>query len=178
MDQQYISEILNGNKQAFQQLYQQYADSAVRIAIAITRNHDLAKDAVQETFIRVYRNLNQYDSSQAFDPWFYRILTNECNRIMKREGKFSIYQSFQQKEFTIPDQERRDFGELYEAIQGLKDHYRIPIILKYLKGFSEKEIAEILNMNQNTVKTRLLKGRQKLKETLSVQSKRGEQYGY
>ena len=178
MDQQLINQIINGDKQAFQQLYQQYADPAIRIAIAITRNRDLAKDAVQETFIRVYRNLKQYDPSQAFDPWFYRILTNECNRILKKEGKYSIHSSYQEREFEIPEEEKKDFGDLYEAIQTLKDNYRVPIILKYLKGFSEKEIAEILSLNQNTVKTRLFKGREKLKEALTIQTKRGEQYGY
>ncbi|WP_353963323.1 sigma-70 family RNA polymerase sigma factor [Tepidibacillus marianensis] len=98
--------------------------------------------------------------------------------MLKKEGKFAFNQSFHEKEFEFPEQDKKDFGDLYEAIQSLNDNYRVPIILKYLRGFSEKEIAEILDLNQNTVKTRLYKGREKLKEILTVQLKRGEQYGY
>ena len=67
-------------------------------------------------------------------------------------------------------EDNHDFVEyqfLYEAIGNLKDIYRIPIILKYLKGFKEAEIAEILEINQNTIKSRLLKGRQYLKSALN-----------
>ena len=65
------------------------------------------------------------------------------------------------------DHEFVEYQYLYEAIENLKDIYRIPIILKYLKGFKEAEIAEILGINQNTIKSRLLKGRQYLKLALN-----------
>jgi RNA polymerase sigma-70 factor (ECF subfamily) len=57
---------------------------------------------------------------------------------------------------------------LVEIIQSLDDLYRIPLILKYIKGFSEKEIADIMELNQNTVKSRLFKGRQNLRHLLDL----------
>jgi RNA polymerase sigma-70 factor (ECF subfamily) len=59
-----------------------------------------------------------------------------------------------------------EYEDLYDAIQGLKDINRVPIILKYLNGFTEKEIAEILDINVNTLKSRLFKGRERLKKAL------------
>lgn len=163
MEKRWPTLIKSGDKEAFRQFYDAYANTAIRTASAITRNREQAKDAVQETFIRVYRQIGSYNASLPFDPWFYRILTNECLRIMKKESTYSKY--IELSEQSTPSKENQLF-DLYSLIQSLEDHQRIPIILKYIKGFSEKEIAEILSLNQNTVKSRLFKGRKRLKEQL------------
>lgn len=71
----------------FEQLYRLYADRAIRTAAAVTGSSAGAADVVQETFIRVYRNLGSYDLSRPFEPWFNRILYNECNRYLKKHAK-------------------------------------------------------------------------------------------
>ncbi len=165
MDNELIGKILDGDKHAYRVLYDKYVDNAIRTATAITRNREFAKDAVQETFIRVYKNLNKYNPEQPFEPWFYRILTNECNRILKKESKITLINNYDQ-ESRLSEESKESLIDLYDSIQSLKDKYRIPLLLKYLKGFKEKEIAEILDMNVNTVKTRLFKGRNMLKKVL------------
>ena len=173
MDELLLKRVKDGDPTSFKQLYNRYVDKALRVATAMTRNKELAKDAVQETFIRVYRNIESYDLSKPFDPWFYKILTNECNRLLQKESKTS---SFDPSELDYDsehvEEEVKDYSDLYQAIQELKDIYRIPIILKYIKGFSEKEIAEILELKQNTVKTRLYQGRDKLKLALEILKRR------
>lgn len=169
----WIEQIQAGDQASFQQFYNAYADTAIRTASAITRNREMAKDAVQETFIRVYRQISSYNPTKPFDPWFYRILTNECLRLLKRESPLS--------KFELPDPETTTslaegsfdhLSDLYDVIQSLDDIHRIPLILKYIKGFSEKEIAEILGLNQNTVKSRLFKGRKNLREQLQPDDRR------
>ncbi|UMZ73044.1 RNA polymerase sigma factor [Natranaerofaba carboxydovora] len=179
MDKLTKQKITAGDKQAFQNLYEKHIDSALRTAMAITRNENIAKDAVQETFIRVYKNLDSFDTDKKFTPWFFKILTNECNRLLKKESKIlKLNTPLDGKEFKTASAAEEDYDELYEAIQSLKDSCRLPIILKYLQGFSEKEIAQILSLNQNTVKSRLLKGRQVLKEKLNENElEGGPQYG-
>lgn len=173
MDEHLIQRVIKGDKEAFKQLYDLYFNKAMRTAIAITRNKELAKDAVQETFIRVYKNIASFQMEKPFDPWFYRILTNECNRILAREKKITpLHHTDLDKDVDIPSEEKADFTDLYEALQALKDIYRIPVILMYIKGFGEREIAEILELNQNTVKTRLFKGREKLKIQLELLKRR------
>lgn len=155
------------NRDDFQKLYEAHADFAIRTAIAITRNNEMAKDAVQETFIRVYRNYSSYDPDLPFEPWLYRILVNECNRLLKREAKLSGYHHpYLENDPQVAEPSSENLAELIRTIQNLKDLYRIPLILKYIKGFSEQEIAEILDINQNTVKSRLFTGRNRLRKLL------------
>lgn len=171
-----LQRIKSGDKEAFRTFYNQQIDKALRVAILITKNQELAKEATQETFIRVYRNLSSYDSKRPFDPWFYRILTNECNRIMKKESKIHYQQELLDTDVKDPIVHTEDYSELNEAIQSLNELYRLPIILKYLKGFSEKEISTILDTNQNTVKSRLHKGRALLRSFLNGLEDRGKKH--
>lgn len=170
MEKDVIARVKEGDKRAFEQLYNEYAEYAIRTAFAITRNNADASDAVQEAFIRVYRNIMFYDEERPFKPWFYRILVNECNRIMKRRSKVIAIDQYLNEDHSIgsqiDDYKFERYEELYAAIQELNEINRIPIILKYLNNFSEKEIAEILDININTVKSRLFKGREKLKQAL------------
>lgn len=174
MDRQQIDRIMAGDKRAFQALYDELIDRALRTAVALVKDRDLAKDAVQETMIRVYKNLGSYDPDKPFEPWFYRILINECNRLLKKEARVHVLTRFyDERDSHVADGAKEDYSELYQAIQSLNDLYRVPIVLKYLQGFTEKEIAEVLKLNQNTVKSRLFKGREKLKQSLAVSSKGG-----
>ena len=118
----------------------------------------------------VYRNISKFDTSKNFKPWFYKILINECRRIMyfstdavTIDEKIINNKQFSKEDF-YPFQE---YEGLYKAIQNLDEINRVPIILKYLQDFSEKEVSEILDLNINTVKSRLYKGRQKLKNILN-----------
>ena len=151
------------------ELYNELADEALRVSMTITKDKMKAADAVQETFIRVYNNIHSFDVSKSFKPWFYRILINESKRIVVKHSKIIPFDNFKLDVVLGYKEEEHKFQEyeiLYKSISSLKINNRIPIVLKYLKGFSEKEIAEILNLNQNTVKSRLFKGRQQLKNII------------
>ncbi|RXZ77796.1 RNA polymerase sigma factor [Paenibacillaceae bacterium] len=171
MEHNWIQRIVSGDREAFRLLYDEYFDYAMRTAGLIVKNNEWAKDAVQETFLRVYRNSGQYDPQKPFKPWFYCILLRECYRIMEREKKVVPFGEQLEKisvEPKMPDAE----VDIYEALQALDDLYRIPLILKYLHDYSEKEIASVLELNVNTLKSRLLKGREKMKKRLG-----GAEYG-
>lgn len=168
-EQRLINEINQGNKEAFKALYDHYAEYALRVAAAITGSPAFAADAVQETFIRVYRNIRSFERDKPFKPWFYRILINECNRFLAQRKKLIPVDFQGENAPSLVQSDRHSFEQyedLYAAIGKLNDLYRIPIILKYLNELSEKEIADSLDMNVNTVKSRLLKGRQLLKDEL------------
>lgn len=175
MDKEVIQNIINGDKEAFKQLYDTQFDKALRSAIAITRSKEMAKDAVQETFIRVYLNLSSYDINRPFEPWFYRILINECNRILKKGSALLLVDPPLLEDIIMDTAEKEDFDVLHEMLLVLEDNYRIPVVLKYLHGFMEKEIAQILELNVNTVKSRLYKGREKLKAALATIENRREE---
>lgn len=163
--EKWVRKIKAGDQRAFREFYEAYAGVAIRTASTITRNREMAKDAVQETFIRVYRQIGSYNPELPFDPWFYRILTNECLRLMKKETPLSTIETHE-NDPSLTEESFDQLTDLYEVIQTLDEHNRIPLILKYIKGFTEKEIADILVLNQNTVKSRLFKARKRLKEFL------------
>lgn len=168
MNDNQLTKIQNGDREAFRSLYDEYINYAIRTAKAITRNEELAKDAVQEAFIRVYRNISAYNPTLSFAAWFYRILVNECNRLLNKEKKLVPTDiSLVENHTLLLEHSAEGVLDLYEIIQHMEDLYRIPLLLKYIKGFSEKEIAEILDLNQNTVKSRLFNGRNLLKKQLN-----------
>lgn len=175
MDPNLIFRVKEGDKRAFSILYDIYADYALRVATAITKSAADAADAVQETFIRVYRNIHSFDDTRPFKPWFYRILVNECNRIMKNKSKVILVDEYLENDSATSIEDNyhfEEYEELYDAIGRLNDINRIPVILKYLDDLTEKEIAQILELNLNTVKSRLYRGREQLKRILEENKRR------
>lgn len=176
-DRELVMKIQQGDQQYFRELYDRYFEYGIRVAaIMLNQQKDYAKDAVQETFIRVYRSINQFNINQEFKPWFYTILLNECRRLIMKNRKVvtvgdEIIHTFEQSE--VDQHQFVQYESLYQAIQQLEDHNRIPIVLKYMNDLKDQEIANILNENINTIKSRLLKGKQKLRQFL--QSEKGEQ---
>lgn len=163
-----IKKIKKGNQQAFRTLYDSYVDYALRTAYAITRNNSDAADIVQETFIKVYRNIDSFDLKRPFKPWFYRILINESRRFLKKRSRAGVTTSsdelldyLHQSQFEV-----KNYDDLGIALENLPESTRTLLILKYLNAFTEKEIAEMLEMNVSTVKSRLYKARNDLRACL------------
>jgi RNA polymerase sigma factor (sigma-70 family) len=176
MEKEIIQRIQQGDEKAFAELYHLYAEYALRVATVVTKSRANAADAVQETFIRVYDHIDRFDLAKDFKPWFYRILLNECNRLMKKQAKMvamSDYIDDHARMANVDHHAFEQYEELYKAIENLKDIHRIPIVLKYLKGFSDEEIAQILDLNVNTVKSRLFKARNKLTKIIEKMKERG-----
>lgn len=172
-EQEIISRIVQGDRDAFRALYDEHFDYVMRTAMLVTKHGERAKDAVQETFLRVYRSIWQYDPSKPFKPWLYCILLRECYRVIEREKKVVPLADQLELERVGVDPKLPDTSlDLYDALQSLPDMYRIPLILKYLQDYSEKEIADTLELNVNTLKSRLLKGREKMRDRLG-----GEPHG-
>tara|TARA_R110001606_G_scaffold225996_3_gene374074 strand:+ start:292 stop:930 length:639 start_codon:yes stop_codon:yes gene_type:complete len=136
-----------------------------RYAYWLCKNGALAEDLVQETFLRAWRSLDSLQNDKAAKAWLFTILRRENARLYERyrpelvdiEDQ-SIADSFESE----PDQ-RMDRRLLHEAIASLEKDYREPLLLQVVGGFSGKEIAAILDLNNNTVMTRLFRARGKLK---------------
>lgn len=163
-----IKKIKKGNQQAFRLLYNRHVDYALRTAYGITRSHSDAADIVQDTFIKIYRNIETFDTKKTFKPWFYRILINESRRFLKKRSRDGITSSSDAL-LDYLDQSQSE-GNSYEslgiALEYLPANTRTLLLLKYFHAFSEKEIAEMLELNMSTVKSRLYKARKDLRASL------------
>lgn len=169
MDKEIIEAFQKGNPDGFKKLYERYSEFAIRNAYLIVKEHNGVKDAVQEAFVRVYRNLHKFDSSKPFKPWFYRILVNECYRYLEKNGRVTPVE----QEIAEMNASEEDFSvefdhqeELEEALHQLDEKYRTVLVLKYLNGFSEQEISDITREERTTVKSRLYKARKRLRSIL------------
>src|SRR5690348_2558056 len=141
-------------------------------------NRHEAEDIVQETFLRVYRNLDRYDDTMKFSTWIYRIATNLCiDRLRKRKPVYSLDAESNDHEgldgyAMIPSDNRTPESELllsdtqriiHQAIDTLPPKYKSVMVLRYLQELSLQEIGEVLDMPVTTVKTRVHRGREFLR---------------
>ena len=135
------------------------------------------EDILQDTFLKIYKNLNGYNSDLKFSSWVYRITHNVTidflrKKTIRPEGNYSaVDESFLQRlasEFSTDDNILNKEMSTYisQAIYSLKDKYRDPIILYFFEDKSYEEISDVLKIPQNTVATRLSRAKSQLKELL------------
>lgn len=165
-----------GDFDAFAALYLRYARSIFRVIYAMTQDRAAAEDLLQETFFRVYRNLDRIDESvDSLQPWLYRIAINLTNNWLTRTPKTSpldkVSEWFQRHIHVSPDHiiERDErIRAVQDAIAKLDEKHRIVVVLYYLQELPLEEIAGILNLPVGTVKSRLYHARRQLKDHLQA----------
>ncbi|MDR4888393.1 RNA polymerase sigma factor SigW [Fredinandcohnia sp. QZ13] len=176
-----IRQIKNGDQNAFAEIVEFYKDKVFQICYRMLGNRHEAEDIAQEAFIRAYVNIHSYDLNKKFSTWLYRIATNlSIDRIRKKKPDYyldaelagsdglTMYSQIA-ADAALPEDELETM-ELQELIQSeimkLPDKYRSVIVLKYIEEFSLKEISGILDLPVGTVKTRIHRGREALRNQL------------
>jgi RNA polymerase sigma-70 factor (ECF subfamily) len=170
-----IQHCRGGDKSAFEEIYQEYAQKALRTAFLMTNHYSLAEDAVQETFVQVWRSIHELRDTHAFRAWFFRILVNRVSQLGKRDGKNThlpletAEEKPDQRSLEPEDQVERneELQRVQEAISLLPKPHRVTVILRYYSELSEAEISESLGIPTGTVKSRLHFARERLQEQLS-----------
>lgn len=119
------------------------------------------EDAVQEALARAWRKRGQLREEGYLQTWLVRILLNVCHDMQRRAQRM-----VPTAEIELPVQDTSPDGALRKALLALPEKYRLPILLYYLEGYSLRQVAQMLRIPENTVKTRLSRGRQQLKERL------------
>lgn len=172
---------LKGDQRAFAEIVELYKDKLYHLAYRMTGNRQEAEDIVQETFLRVYKNLERYDVNQKFSTWIYRIATNLCiDRLRKRKAVYSLDAESSDHEgldgyAMMPSDNRTPESELLlsetqwliqEAIATLPVKYKSVMILRYMQDLSLQEISDVLDMPVTTIKTRVHRGREFLRKKL------------
>lgn len=120
-----------------------------------------------DAIVKAFTKLSELKKEQYARTWLMRILMNECYNILRREGKRAAMESGSMPE-TLAEPERKDYGELYEAVRRLKEDLRIAVTLYYVEGFNVREIAAILEITEGAVQKRLARAREKLRQTLQT----------
>lgn len=160
----------------YQRLVYSLHQDLYRYALWICRNPDLAEDLVQEAFLRAWRSLDSLQSEEAAKSWMFTILRREHARLFERYRPdicdIDAVPEPADDGSRNPDMKMQK-QQIIAAIDRLDQQYREPLLLQVLGGFSGREIASILDLNSNTVMTRLFRARSKLMELFYPQSEVG-----
>ncbi|WP_142383392.1 sigma-70 family RNA polymerase sigma factor [Bacillus sp. V3-13] len=155
-------------------LMEEYGKSVVRLAYTYVRQKQLAEDIAQEVFIKCYKNMDMFRRESSYKTWIYRITVNKCKDVMKSWAYKNVLftnifspkwnRSEESTESRILINEESLF--ISEMVVSLPIILREVIILHYYEELQINEIADLLELNQNTVKSRLHRARLKLKKML------------
>lgn len=169
-DYSVIRQFIEGDKSAFQVLVKRHKEKVRNIIYITMNNSAFVDDIAQEVFITVYKNLKHFRFESQFTTWLYRITVNRCKDYLRRMNVRKIFspidEGYNVPEYSTPV-ENNDISKIVmDAIAKLPVKLRMPLILKDIEGFSYQEISESLKCEMGTVKSRIFRGREKLKEIL------------
>ena len=182
-EEELINAILKGNLKAYEALISQYEKKIYALCLQLLKDPEEAYDAAQEVCIKIWKQLGTFKGQAKLSTWIYRMATNQCLDILrknKRKGQeFSLFldeETGEEEELT--DQtaiwhdvsshiEQKELGEvLKQGIGELKEDYQAVIVLRDIEQFSYEEIASILEISLGTVKSRLSRARAALRRIL------------
>lgn len=135
-------------------------------AKTILHNDQDCGDAIQEAIVKAFQKIDTLRQEKYAKTWLMRILINECYSLLRRESRYVSMEEI--KEFSSREaEEKRDYSDLYSAVNSLKEELRIPVILYYGEDFSIREIAQILEITEGAVQKRLFRARMQLRDRLT-----------
>jgi RNA polymerase sigma-70 factor (ECF subfamily) len=165
-----IKQFIDGDKSAFQILAKRHKEKVRNIIYITMNNSALVDDIAQEVFITVYRNLKYFRFESQFTTWLYRITVNRCKDYLRKMNVRKIFTSLEEgseiTEFSTLVENNDVSKIVIDAISKLPVKLRMPLILKDIEGFSYQEISETLKCEMGTIKSRIFRGRERLKEIL------------
>lgn len=151
-------------KDLFIQRAQRYMDDLFRLAFSWLKSRADADDVTQTVLLRLYETDKIFESEEHVRHWLVRVTINECKKYWRspwrRTEDFTDYAN------TLVFEQPEASG-LFDAVMALGPKYRIVIFLYYYEGYSIEEISQVLKLSRGTVGTRLKRGREQLKQTLS-----------
>ena len=147
----------------YEYVVEQYSDMVYRIIITITGNNEDAKDAFQETFLRLVRSQDKINDEEHLKAWLIRVASNCAKSIVTSPWNKRTQGLEEESQEAIYVEEEHS---LLDKVRCLSPKYSLPVYLFYYEEYSIKEIAKILGKNENTVKTLLSRGRAELKKRI------------
>jgi RNA polymerase sigma-70 factor (ECF subfamily) len=178
-----VEALRSGDRAEFARFVEAYSAQIYRLALRILSDPQDAEDVLQETFLKAYRSLPEFEGRSSLSTWLYRIAVNEALMLARKRqpGTVSIDAGTETADGEIEPLQIVDWCCLPEnelltaearrfldrAIQQLPETLRVVFVLRDIQGLSIKETAEALELSETAVKTRLLRARLNLREKLS-----------
>ncbi len=178
-EQKLIDAAIAGSSSAFEKLIQPLEGRIYAVALRMCGNREDAQDCMQESMIRIYRALSGFKGQSSFSTWVYRVTMNTClDELRRRKARRSTSldslldsgwspadETDTPERHAIQSEQRR---MLERAIADLPEDMRAAVVLRDIQGLAYDEIAAALDVNVGTVKSRISRGRERLREKLSA----------
>ncbi|MBM4764402.1 sigma-70 family RNA polymerase sigma factor [Bacillus sp. B15-48] len=171
-----VDRLLNKEEAALVELMNQYGDYLLRTALLFLKDQQVAEETVQDVFITAYEKINQLTDSSKLKSWLTSILVNRCRTEMRKRSwkqrllSLNMFDFTQQDDLFLGPEEHlfalAENQHLTKAIHALDYKYREVIVLFYYNEMKITDIAEFIQTKENTVKSRLARGRSLLKDSL------------
>lgn len=177
-DDRLVEKALDGDARAFEILMEKHESKMYAVALRMCKNREDAQDCLQDAMLRIYKALPTFKGQSSFSTWAYRITMNTCLDDLRRKKVRQAQSLDQMLEIGWAPVDENNSTErhlenselkrnLSRAIQTLPEEMRAAVVLRDVQGFSYEEIANMLSTNVGTVKSRISRGREKLREILS-----------
>jgi RNA polymerase sigma-70 factor, ECF subfamily len=172
-DSELMSRVQAGDRDAFAAIVERHKDGLVRYLTAVARNRDRAEEIAQDAFVRIFVLSHRYEERGQFVPYLYRVATN----LLRSEERKRRRREFLLKAFSTNGAARTPSPQaaclqdeladrLSQALSSLPLRYRSPLLLREMEGWSYSEIARVLRCGEGTVKSRIHRGRERLRRLL------------
>lgn len=161
--QSLVRKAQSGDLDAFEQLIQQQKQMLFKVAKSYLKQDDDVADVLQETILSAWQNLPNLREPAFWKTWITRILINKCYDLLAQRKKILPLETIAEPMAPPPEEDRA----FYELLEELPEEDRQIFLLYYGENYKVWEIAEMLRMKENTVKSRLMRGRKKLAQVLS-----------
>lgn len=181
-DLQVIEQILAGDIKAFEKLVEKYQKKVYFLALRMTKNHDVADELAQESFVKAYMSLSGFQKGKNFYTWLHRITVNLVLNYLKH-ASFTVSldspdgRTYLENIPSSPDQlsnlvNQEQMKVFQRALDELPAVQKVVFILKTYEGFSYEKIAEVMDCSAGTVMSRLFRARNKLRKALKDYEKK------
>lgn len=176
-----IEALRRGDRAEFARLVDQFSAPIYRLGMRILGNAQDAEDILQETFIKAFRSLADFEARSSLSTWLYRIATNEALMLLRKRKPVAalVYESEDSEEVEpveimdwccLPEEEllsSESRAFLEQALQQLSPSLRVVFVMRDIEGLSIKETAEVLEITEAAVKVRLMRARLRMREALN-----------
>lgn len=165
MDSIIITKAIKGDKDAFIKIMESVETKMYIVAKSRLDNHEDIKDVIQETIFECYKNIRQLRDTEKFESWVISILINNCNKFYKNHNNYN-YISYSENEPDINNQftKLENNIDFFSLLKLLDESEKEIFTLFYINEYTTDKISKSLKVNENTVKTKLRRARQKIKE--------------
>ena len=186
-----VARLCDGENAAYEALIERFEHPVFNLVSRLVENRADAADVTQEVFLKVFRNIGSFRGDSSLKTWVYRIAVNECRNLRRWFGRHRKQEVAMEPAYREPDcyrdtlsdpgpsplqramdHERQELLEM--ALSEINPNFRAALVLREIEGLNYEEIAEILEISLGTVKSRILRGREALRQRLTEHMKPAE----